>query len=268
MDCLTPADQAGDFRCEWMPTPENYDCAIDWPSTTPAPEGCCKGDAPRTNVRCNGYDSEDRCLRMAACQWVVTEEMTEIEAEQACEYVTTTSTPPAPGCCMLDDTRPMSYEMGWDGQCITFSTEDQCVRPYSQDGHVRCRWVETDDDQDCSLFWPTSTPTVAPAPGCCAALNKHVVDRCEAEAEMDRCDRMASCHWIITDDSSDCEWTSTTAPPPEPGCCTVSDTNDNSGHWNNICRDFYTEAPCMQPQDDNGDDRCSWTETEDTYDCR
>merc|ERR1719203_1874919 len=151
MDCMTPLDQtSGDYRCEWTPTVEDFNCAITWPTTLPPQEGCCKGDAPRTNVRCNGYENEDKCLRMSSCQWVVTEDMTDIEAEQACEFIETTDVPPAPGCCMLDDVRPMSYEMGWDGQCITYATEQRCITPQSQDGTQRCRWEETGDDVDCS----------------------------------------------------------------------------------------------------------------------
>jgi len=95
------------------------------------------GDAPRTNTRCNGFDSEDKCLRMAACHWVVTDDPYE------CVYITTTATPPSPGCCMLEDTRKISYEMGWDGQCTEFYTEEQCTKPYTDEGGARCVWVET-----------------------------------------------------------------------------------------------------------------------------
>jgi len=219
------------------------------------------GDAPRTNAKCNGFDAEDKCLRMAACHWVVTEDPYD------CMYITTTATPPSPGCCMIADTRKISYEMGWDGQCTEFYTEQQCTAPYTDEGGARCLWVDTDDDMDCSLLWPTPTPTDAPEPGCCAAQSKWAVDLCAAEVIDARCDRLSNCHWIVTDDPSECDWVSTTGPPSPPGCCTLNDLNGYQDGWSEMCKGYYTEDACTRPINSDGVSRCSWTETENNYDC-
>merc|ERR1719203_2682697 len=265
MDCMTPLDQnSGDYRCEWTPTVEDFDCAITWPTTLPPQEGCCKGDAPRTNVRCNGYENEDKCLRMSSCQWVVTEDMTDIEAEQACEFIETTDVPPAPGCCMLDDVRPMSYEMGWDGQCITYATEQRCITPQSQDGTQRCRWEETGDDVDCSQLWPT---TAEPTPGCCTGNSEAATLRCQPEDTEVRCDRRASCHWIETDDPTVCDWNVETPPPYGSGCCVVPDGADVTDGLTTRCNTQFTERQCLLQLDVDGEYECEWTDTSDEFDC-
>ena len=259
--CLTPITPDGTFRCHWEPAPDAYDCSLLWPTTTPSPSGCCKGDSAASNVICNGFETEDGCIRMAACHWMETDDPYE------CLWITTTQSPPAPGCCMLSDTRPMSYEMGWDGQCTEFWTENQCVRPYSIDGVQRCNWIDTEEDQDCSELWPSAAPTISPEPGCCAATSPWAVDVCSAEISQNRCDRMSNCHWLATSDYTQCEWTSTTATPGPPGCCTLNDIDDYADGWSQICKAFWNEDDCIRPVSLYGVARCAWTETEQNYDC-
>ena len=149
-ECLLPttsnANGFGVHKCHWEPAPDAYDCSLLWPTTTSPPSGCCKGETAAANVICNQFVTEDGCLRMAACHWMETDDPYE------CLWITTTRTPPSPGCCMLADTRSMSYEMGWDGQCTAFWTEEQCLAPYSADGVQRCEWIETDIVQ-VSCYW-------------------------------------------------------------------------------------------------------------------
>merc|ERR1719167_1466389 len=99
----------------------------------------------------------------------------------------------------------MSYQNGWDDKCKSFYTQKQCETPFF-DGVARCQWTATDDAYDCSQLWPTVEPTTEPQPGCCASDSGKGYDRCIAVDSLEGCNRMSSCHWIITDDASECEW--------------------------------------------------------------
>merc|ERR550532_273339 len=51
-----------------------------------------------------------------------------------------------------------------------------------------------------------------PEPGCCAGDSERAAARCIKADDQTTCDRRSSCHWIETDDSSDCEWTASAEP--------------------------------------------------------
>jgi len=186
------------------------------------------------------------------------------EDHSECLETETTESPP-PGCCMLADTRPSAYSNGWDDTCKAYHTEDACVRPYSQDGHARCVWQDTEEDFDCMNLWPTVGPTTPPAPGCCNGETLRASERCILSVEEDHCNRMSSCSWIVTDDPTECDYVEPTVPPPEPGCCNeATGAYSNGGHsiWTSVCRTFNTEMDCMTPLDQtSGDYRCEWTPT-------
>ena len=82
------------------------------------------------------------------------------------------------------------------------------------DGDYRCHWEPVGEEYDCSQLWPTTTTTTV-APGCCAGSDYKSSAKCMASTEQDRCENMSNCHWIETEDGSDCMITTTT----ESGCC-------------------------------------------------
>merc|ERR1712141_145966 len=95
-------------------------------------------------------------------------------------------------------------------------------------------------------------------------------ERCLVEATQERCDRRSSCHWIITDDPSVCEWDDeTTVPPYDPGCCIIADVSSGDAYdnWADVCTTYFTERQCLMPTDGSGDYRCTWVSTREDFDC-
>merc|ERR1719203_2202075 len=146
---------------------------------------------------------------------------------------------------------------------------DSCENPTAPDDTPRCFWTPSDDvDFDCAQIWPSSSPTAAPAPGCCKALSFGAVDRCGEQDNVDDCDRRSSCTWVQTDDDSECEFETTTGEPVDPGCCTIGFMGgDAYGFWGNLCKEFASEEDCVGPTMDDGTARCLWTDTEADFDC-
>merc|ERR1719204_1944592 len=65
-DCLRPTNENGYARCQWVPAPADYDCALLWP--TPEPEsGCCAGAYSSV---CGPVTSQTACSSMASCHWI------------------------------------------------------------------------------------------------------------------------------------------------------------------------------------------------------
>merc|ERR1711892_261621 len=96
-------------------------------------------------------------------------------------------------------------------------------------------------------------------PGCCTSDSPRSYDMCSAIDESNHCDRMIGCHWLQTEDESDCELVTTTDTPPMPGCCYVTDASYVGSRWEEICQNLFTESLCLQPKEDDGDARCGWT---------
>merc|ERR1719334_1270606 len=218
------------------------------PTTTPESAGCCAGDSERSTTRCQGVDSQDMCDRKSSCHWIDTDDYSE------CDWKVT-ATPVEPGCCTVGDTRPMAYEKGWDERCKTYFNEKECTKPTTADGYNRCLWTPTRDGYDCSLLWPT---TEEPESGCCKADSAKAQSRCESESK-EKCDRMSSCHWVVTDDPSECD---VTDAPEEPGCCVISDPSNPYSRWWDACPSFWSESECTRPNE-----VCEWISTREDFDC-
>ncbi len=99
---------------------------------------------------------------MSSCHWNSGEyadcEWDESTTDTPQPVLTTTGTPPPPGCCYGNP-----------------------------EGVYSLRWEETADDYDCSQLWPSRSPTPPPVPegpGCCKA---------EAEMHVDKCDAIEGC---------------------------------------------------------------------------
>merc|ERR1719187_895857 len=148
---------------------------------------------------------------MSSCHWIETEDPEE------CKMQTTTDTPPEPGCCYAADSAYLGTR--WEEICQGFFAEHYCLGAVDEDGVNRCEWTDMPDGYDCSILWPTPEPEE----GCCAGNSYGSADRCGEETEKAACDRMSICHWIITDDVSDCDFeeTSTLTPPALVAVCSM-----------------------------------------------
>ena len=233
-ECTALTDDEGTSRCVWIPTEDGYDCSHLWPTTSTASPGCCAGDSASNTVNCNGKLSETECGRTSSCHWIVTEDVDD------CAWRTTEEVL-HPGCCMIAGDDP-DFSNRWIYKCIALWSERECLMPIDEYDGYRCQWVETPDEFDCSNLWPTEPPP----PGCCASYSAQAYDRCIVSEEKGVCDRMSDCHWIQTEDYSQCDRPETTTDePPPPGCCQVTvETNPNSG-WIERCRGFWTEVSVM-----------------------
>merc|ERR1719464_1401692 len=131
-----------------------------------------------------------------------------------------------------------------------FWSEADCGFPKAAYGTDICRWESTGPYFDCSLIWPTA----APQPGCCAGDSSYAQDLCAATESMSKCQRMSSCHWIVTDDPEEC------VPPPDeqpgqPGCCDITGYANPIGGWKDICRAYWNKDDCGLPLDSAGNAR-------------
>ena len=248
MYCLMPKDTEGQSRCEWAVLTDNpyFECDIFWP-TAPPPDGCCAGDSSFSSPLCNRALEQDICDRMSSCHWVIGE-------EAVCEWNDDYDTTTLPGCCMLLDESAASIKNGWDEQCRSYWTQKVCETPYTAEGEQRCYWTVTEEFVDCSLLWPTSSPTELPTEGfqrgCCRSDTPKWSSKCIVSHFEEHCENLSECHWVFTDDMSDCEWPSTTEVP-EPGCCYANDqaAYSNDGRWIEACKDFWTEENCLRAID-------------------
>lgn len=138
------------------------------------------------------------------------------------------------------------------------------MKPTNENGYNRCQWMSTPNDYDCSKLWPTETPEM----GCCAGTSQYASERCISANNMKDCNDMAACHWQ-EGEYADCEWNeqSTTGTPPQPGCCTLDDSQHSSSGWKDRCVEFWTEQDCTMPVDGFGQNRCSWSDHDEYFDC-
>lgn len=124
----------------------------------------------------------------------------------------------------------------------------------------RCLWTPTRDDYDCSQLWEE------PANGCCAGDNEQIHRaRCSVTESASSCDRMASCHWVETDDPTECEWD---GGEVEYGCCVIGDPTNILSRWFDKCPLYWTEGDCTRPTDNaSGLQACTWSPTTPDFDC-
>merc|ERR1719283_283524 len=105
----------------------------------------------------------------------------------------------------------------------------------------RCIWTPTEDTYDCATMWTTtSTTTTTTSPGCCAPDNLEVAPMCLNTVDHIHCDRMSSCHWIDTEDPTECQPPTTTNGP---GCCLMFDQRPKAYEegWMAKCAELWTE---------------------------
>jgi len=120
-----------------------------------------------------------------------------------------TEPPEEPGCCYGNP--DAAYSKRWMDQCKTFGTESECTMLFNGDGVPRCVFEPMGEYEDCETVWPTTTTTTEEV-GCCYADSYKANDKCARATDRARCESM-DCSFLVTDDSHDCEMTTTTSEP-------------------------------------------------------
>jgi len=173
--------------------------------------GCCKGDAPETNDKCNDRIEVDKCQLDEKCQWQVGSEP-DLCAYPAESAISSMENPSSLGCCYAD----AGAADKWADICTMASTDRECAEVTNgRDGDQRCLWEskEDGDDSDCA-----TAKTLSPN-GCCWGSTWQ--GECADNADQIACERK-TCEWIETEDPNDCAMATTTSPPStteEEGCC-------------------------------------------------
>merc|ERR1719486_959829 len=290
--CVPLLDQTGCERkgCEWVVTDDYDECILTTTTTstttTTEEPGCCKGDSPRTNDRCNKMEGRDKCERSSSCHFISGGVL-----EVDCVVDSTTI---EPGCCYINP--DAAYSKRWQDNCKTFATEAECLLLTNADGEARCVFEPLGEGYDCSQLWPTTTTTTE-EPGCCRGYTYKAQPKCvgledqiacerkdcqwvltedEADSEkrqdmcdlkdtQSKCDRSSSCTWLIGDDPALCEHPQTTTTAP--GCCYGNPDAAYSKRWMEACTSFSDERDCLLLTNDDGEARCVFEELGDGYDC-
>merc|ERR1719204_1517425 len=104
-------------------------------------------------------------------------------------------------------------------QCKTFGTEAECLMLKNDDGEPRCFFEPLGEYEDCETEWPTTTTTTEEV-GCCRGDSYKANGKCARATDRSKCEDMG-CEFLLTDDPSDCEMTTTDTPTTTqtPGCC-------------------------------------------------
>merc|ERR1719204_1744282 len=237
--------------CSWLVTDDPSDCEMtttETPTTTPEP-GCCAGDSARTNDKCNERETRDLCDRSSSCHWRSGE-------AETCEWDATTTV--TPGCCFANP--EAAYSPKWMTTCTGYYTERECTMLTNADDEPRCVWEDLVDGYDCSLLWPTTTTTTA-EPGCCKGSSYKAQSKCQGLEDQASCERK-SCEWLLTDDASDCEITTTDTPTTteEAGCCKA-----DAPKRQDMCDLKETRKKCDRSSSchwlSGEDQTCEWEET-------
>merc|ERR1719148_145927 len=188
--------------------------ALCEPPVTTSEPGCCYGNpsaaySARWMTTCTGYSTAKECLMLAdevgvvRCHW---EDLSE-GYDCALLWPTTTSTPTEEaGCCYGD-----SYKA--NDKCVKAMEASKCV-------NNGCSWRITEDPTDCELTTESPTPKPTTAPGCCMGDSYKANGKCALAMEAGKCAEKG-CSWIVTDEPSDCELTTTSSltTTGEAGCC-------------------------------------------------
>merc|ERR1719230_1673230 len=199
------------------------------PTTTPMP-GCCKGETMSSNEKCNAIEDMDKCNARANCEFIEYGIL-----EEDCVLVFT-EPPSEPGCCYGNP--DIAYSARWMENCKTFGTEAECPMLENGDGEKRCTFEPLGEYEDCETVWPTTTTTTEEV-GCCYSGDSYKAnDRCSKATDRARCEDMG-CEFLVTDDDTDCEMTTTSTPTTtvEVGCCYGDTAKTNEMCGNKIGRD-------------------------------
>merc|ERR1740131_165532 len=98
----------------------------------------------------------------------------------------------------------------------------------NDDGEKRCTFEPMGEYEDCETVWPTTTTTTEEI-GCCYSDDSYKAnDKCGRATDRARCEDMG-CEFLVTDDPSDCEQTTTETPTTTatPGCCKGTSRTSN-----------------------------------------
>jgi len=245
---LMLTDGDGASRCFWEPLGEYEDCETVWPTTTTttsSPAGCCYGDSYKANDKCTRAADEGRCQDMG-CSWQVTDDPDDCEMTTTTPSPTTTTTT-TPGCCDSDVSK-MKFD-----KCN--AKEDQAGCEKISD----CFW-NSGHDATCEppVFTTVTPPTTTSTPaGCCRGSSYKAQDKCYGLEDQLGCERK-DCEWVVTDDDSECDITTTTSSV-ELGCC-AGTTAKNSDMCNEKTdRDSCERTGKCEFRVDELD--CSWPTT-------
>merc|ERR1719391_918715 len=222
--CFGLADRNSCERksCEWLVTDDEDDCVItttETPTTTATP-GCCKGTSRTSNDACNAIADADQCDRRSSCTFIAFG-ILDID----CVFPPT-EPPEDPGCCYGNP--DVAYSKRWMEQCKTFATESECLMLENDDGEPRCVFEPMGEYEDCETVWPTTTTTTEEV-GCCYSDDSYKAnDKCARATDRARCEAM-ECDFLVTDNPSDCEQTTTETPTTTqtPGCCKGTSRTSN-----------------------------------------
>merc|ERR1719347_579985 len=240
---LTEQDKCENKGCEWVFTDEPDDCDLTTTTTTTTTTteepGCCKGDSPRTNERCNKMEGREKCERSSSCHFISGGDVT-----KDCVVDETTT---EPGCCYINP--DAAYSMRWQESCTAFSTEKDCTMLTNADGEPRCVFEPLGEGYDCSQLWPTTTTTTE-EPGCCRGYTYKAQAKCVGLEDEIACERK-DCEWVLTEDASECIMTTTTTTTTTttvaPGCCKA-----DSAKRQDMCDLKDTQSKCDRSSS------CTW----------
>merc|ERR1719295_286906 len=192
--------------CTFLETDDPNDCDVtttDTPTTTEMP-GCCKGDSLKSQDKCNAIEDMAKCNARSSCHFIEFGIL-----EEDCFIEVWTEPPSEPGCCYGNP--DAAYSKRWMDQCKTFGTESECTMLLNGDGAPRCVFEPLGEYEDCETVWPTTTTTTEEI-GCCYSGDSYKAnDKCSRATDRARCEDMG-CEFLVTDDYTDCEMTTTSTP--------------------------------------------------------
>merc|ERR1719376_1491734 len=150
-----------------------------------------------------------------------------------------------PGCCVGNAPRTWSFCSSLSDNEYACIVAEECTfiegDPYSPDC-TQPTPEPTAPTPEPTSAWPTPSPS--DEAGCCYGSTAATNSFCAGMNDNGRaCDAAANCEWIVTDDPSECELTTTTAAPAptysEEGCCTGYSPRTFS-----FCSGFDNGAEC------------------------
>merc|ERR1719481_1386720 len=201
--------------CTFLETDDPSDCDVtttETPTTT-AEVGCCRGDSAKTNDMCNSRLTREQCERSSSCHFIV-----DGDVDDECQFPPTEE-PEEPGCCYVNPAG--AYSKRWQDTCTGYFTERECLFNVDDSGMTRCVFEPMNEYMDCEALWPTTTETPTDPAGCCYDGDSYKANsKCARATSQSKCEDMG-CSFLVTDDYTDCDMTTTETPTTteEPGCC-------------------------------------------------
>merc|ERR1712013_774235 len=217
----------------FLETDNEDDCILTTtatPTTTVEP-GCCKADSKKREAMCLARDTREKCEKSSSCvEWISGD-------DADCSIAETTTE--NPGCCYINPA--MAYSKKYQETCIAFGTERDCLKLTDGEGVSRCVFEPMNEYEDCEAMWPTTTETPMGEPGCCYSDDSYKANgKCARATSRSKCEDMG-CSFLVTDDVTDCEFTTTETPTTTqtPGCC-----KGTSRTSNDACNDIEDADKC------------------------